>query len=76
MGHIRKKAVNISLAPATVDGARRFGLNISEIAEAAIASEIERRERNDLQARMDGELEWWNEFSRDHLTPTDEFGTL
>lgn len=76
MGHIRKKAVNISLAPSTVERARRYGLNISDIAESAITAEIERRHREDLQARMDREMEWWNEFSRDHLTPTDEFGTL
>lgn len=67
MDGVPTSAVSPSLSLGPVDGADRL---------APDASVIERQQRDDLQTRMDRELVWWNGFSRVHLSPTDEFGTL
>ncbi len=71
-----KQAVNLSLARQTVQDAKRLGLNMSELAEAAIAAEVERRDRLALQERIDRTMEYLNSKSGVGLTIADEFGTL
>jgi hypothetical protein len=49
---------------------------MSEVADAAIAAEIEKRDLSALQGRIDSEMQYWNEFAAIGLTVGDEFSAL
>jgi post-segregation antitoxin (ccd killing protein) len=71
-----KRSLNLSISDDVVAGARHHRINMSEVAEAALRCEVDRLDRESLQARMDRTMDLWNEFNRDTLTVADEFGTL
>ena len=71
-----KRPVNLSISEDVVAEARRYGINMSEIAENALRTEVERLSRAQLQERMDRTMEFWNAFNRDATSVADEFGTL
>ena len=72
----QKRPVNLSISEDLVVKARRHGVNISDVAEAALRREVERLDRESVQARMDRTMELWNEFNRGGPSVADEFGTL
>ncbi len=71
-----KRAVRMTISEDVLRDARRLGVNLSDVAEAALRNEVERRAHTSLQERMDRTMEFWNARSRDGLTIADEFGTL
>lgn len=48
----------------------------SEVLDGEVEAVVERRDREDVQARMDRTMELWNDFNRDTLSVTDEFSEL
>ncbi len=77
MTHIgRKRPVNLSLSEDLVSRAREHGVNLSEVAEAALRQEIERRDREATLASMDRTMRYWNEFEKQGVSFAEEYGTL
>lgn len=72
----QKRPVNLSLSEEVVSAARRHGVDLSEVAEAALRREVERLDRESVQASMDRTMELWNAFNREGPSVADEFGTL
>lgn len=72
----QKRPVNLSISEDLVARARQHGLNLSEVAEAALRREVDRLDRESVQLRMDRTMELWNEFNRGGPSVADEFGTL
>jgi post-segregation antitoxin (ccd killing protein) len=75
MEPVHRQAVGLSIDRRTVEAAERLGIDMSEVAEAAIAAEVRRRGRVSLQERMDREMDFWNDLARQGPTVADEFGT-
>ncbi|QJE72385.1 type II toxin-antitoxin system CcdA family antitoxin [Aerophototrophica crusticola] len=71
MGAIRKVA---GLDPALLERAKAFCIDVSSGNEDAIRAEVERWERASLQEIMDRQMELMNEWQKDKLLPSDEFG--
>lgn len=72
----QRRAVNLSLSVGTVTAAKNLGINMSEIADRAIADAVAKAERHSRQARMDDEMERYNEWSANSISVADEYGTL
>ena len=62
----RKKTVSVTINADLWDKARAAGLNLSEIAETAIAAAFVAMERARIQAEIEQELEVYNEFVAEH----------
>ena len=71
-----KRPVSLNLSEDVVSAARQRGVNLSEVAEAALRREIARLDRGGVQASMDRTMELWNAFNREGPSVADEFGTL
>lgn len=71
-----KRPVNLSLTARNVATAKELGINLSEVADRAIAEAIDRHEKESLQARMDAYMERFNEWSAQGISVADEFGPL
>ncbi|MBJ7416386.1 MAG: type II toxin-antitoxin system CcdA family antitoxin [Niveispirillum sp.] len=71
-----KRAVNLSLTAQNVAVAKELGINLSDVADRAIADAVARSEREKLQARMDEEMERYNAWSAQGISVADEYGTL
>lgn len=71
-----KQAVSLSISEDVLRDARRLGVDLSHVAEAALRNEVERRADGSLQERMDRSMEFWNARNREAVTIADEFGTL
>lgn len=71
-----KRAVNLSLTASTVTAAREIGINLSEVADQALADAVARHDRDSLQARMDQEMQRWNQWAAKEISVADEYGTL
>lgn len=75
-GQRPKRPVNLSISEEVLRGARRHGINLSEVAEQAVRREVDRRDRETLQERMHRTMAMWNNFYPETPSVADEFGTL
>jgi post-segregation antitoxin (ccd killing protein) len=62
----RKKTVSVTINADLWEKARAAGLNLSEVAETAIAAAFVTVERARIQAEIEQELEIYNEFVAEH----------
>lgn len=72
----RKRAVNLSLTAGNVAAAKRLNINLSEVADRAIAAAVAQGRRDSRQERMDAEMEQYNIWSAQGVCVADEYGTL
>lgn len=71
-----KRPVKLSLTARNVATAKELGINLSDVADRAIAEAIGRHEKESLQARMDAEVERYNVWSAQGISVADEFRPL
>jgi post-segregation antitoxin (ccd killing protein) len=64
--HARKKTVSVTINPDLWGKSRAAGLNLSEIAETAIAAAFVAVERARIRAEIEQELEVYNKFIAEH----------
>jgi antitoxin CcdA len=64
--HARKKTVSVTINSDLWDKAKSAGLNLSEIAEAAIGAEFVARTKARIQAEIDLDLAAYNAFVEEH----------
>lgn len=71
-----KRPLNLSLTARNVALAKELGINLSDVADRAIADAVTRGEREKRQTSMDAEMECYNVWSTQGISVADEYGTL
>lgn len=69
----RKRATNVSIDSGVIDAAKARGLNISQIAEAALAREIDAARTRQWQEENRAAIEAWNDWVDEHGLPLAEY---
>jgi post-segregation antitoxin (ccd killing protein) len=67
----RKRPANITINGDLLDKAKSFGINVSKIAEAALAMTVAEEHQRHLQRRIDATCEMINDFWEDGEHPAD-----
>jgi post-segregation antitoxin (ccd killing protein) len=67
----RKRPANITINGDLLDKAKSFGINVSKIAEAALATIVAEEHQRHLQRSIDATCEMINDFWEDREHPAD-----
>lgn len=65
----RKRATNVSIDSGVIDAAKARGLNISQIAEAALTEEVRTRRKQEWQAENKAAIDSFNAYVEEHGLP-------
>lgn len=65
----RKRATNVSIDSGVIDAAKQLGININQIAEAALTEEIRAHRKQQWQAENKAAIDSFNAYVEEHGLP-------
>lgn len=68
-----KKPTNVSLAAHLVEEAKQLGINVSEACQSGLAAQVKKAREDAWKIENRAAIESWNEYTRKHGMPYDEY---